>query len=101
MSYRWGEFVLSHLYVFCFLVLFTALARNLFEIVAKKNAKTKDKYSWSVPDLGGAVSSLCPMLVMRFCRHPLLRKSLSSLTFLIAIFNLYKLNSFTLIDAFT
>lgn len=88
MSSRWGESVLSHLYVFCFLVFLTALASNLFEIVAKKNAKTKDKYSWSIPDLGGAVSSLCPMLVIRFCRHPLLRKSLSSLTFLIAIFDL-------------
>lgn len=41
MSYRWGEFVLSHLYVFCFLVLLTALARNLFEIVAKKMQKQK------------------------------------------------------------
>lgn len=48
----------------------------------------KEKYSWSVPDLGGAVLSLCLMLVIRFCRHPLLRKSLSSLTFLIATFNL-------------
>lgn len=51
--------------------------------------------------LGELFSSLCPMLVIRFCRHPLLRKSLSSLTFLIAIFNLQKLNSFTLADAFT
>lgn len=41
MSCRWGESVLSHLYVFCFLILLTALASNLFEIVAKKKCKNK------------------------------------------------------------
>lgn len=88
MSSRWGESVLSHLYVFCFLVFLTALASNLFEIVAKKMQKQKTSILGVFLILGELFSSLCPMLVIRFCRHPLLRKSLSSLTFLIAIFDL-------------